>query len=309
MSPAGVPGPEDEVDALNLLSRCTFPSSGEYFCAVSGGADSLALMILAVGAGCKVTAIHVDHGLRAGSADEAQVVADAAARYGAAFRSEKVEVEEGPNLEARARAARKAVLPPGCATGHTMDDQAETVLINMLRGAGIDGLRAMRAGPEHPILSLRRSETRSLCAGEGLRPVEDPSNEDSRFLRNRVRHELLPLCCEIAGRDVVPLLARQAELLAGDAELLDEFAAGIDASDGRALASAPKALARRATRRWLRGGGHPPDLHAVDRVLEVATGKMRATDVAPGVRVRRSRGVLAISEIPDVPPGRPRRVR
>ncbi len=302
MSPAGAPGPGDEVDALDLLSRCTFPSSsGEYFCAVSGGADSLALLILAVAAGRKVTALHVDHGLRAGSSDEAEVVADAAARYGAAFRSEKVEVDEGPNLEARARAARRAVLPPACATGHTMDDQAETVLINMLRGAGIDGLRAMRAGAEHPILSLRRSETRALCAGEGLRPVEDPSNEDSRFLRNRVRHELLPLCCEIAGRDVVPLLARQAELLAGDAELLDEIAAGIDASDGRALASLPKALARRATRRWLRGGGHPPDLGAVDRVLEVAAGKMRATEVAPGVRVRRSRGVLAVSDISDAP--------
>lgn len=298
MSRAGAARRDEEVDPQRLIERCSFPpSSVECFCAVSGGADSLALLVLAVAAGCRVTAIHIDHGLREGSAEEAQVVMDAARRYGATFRSERVELEDGPNLEARARAARTAVLPVGCATGHTMDDQAETVLINMLRGAGTEGLAAMRSGSVHPLLGLRRAETRALCASEGLVPVEDPTNRQRRFLRNRVRHELLPLCCEIAGRDVVPLLARQAELLAGDAEILEELAAEVDPSDGRTLATIPKPLARRAARRWLQGNGYPPDLRSVDRVLEVAMGKMRATDVAPGVRVRRSRGLLALSDI------------
>ena len=96
----------------DLLARCSFPPAGAVAtCAVSGGADSLSLLVLAVAAGCEVTAVHVDHGLRDGSAAEAGVVADLAARVGAGFRSERVSVAPGPNLEARARAARYGVLP------------------------------------------------------------------------------------------------------------------------------------------------------------------------------------------------------
>jgi tRNA(Ile)-lysidine synthase len=260
----------------------------------------LALLALARAAGCAVTAVHVDHGLRPGSATEADVVAEAADRLGAAFRSVRVEVGAGPNLEARARAARRAVLPPGSATGHTMDDQAETVLVNLLRGAGLDGLAGMRSGPVHPLLGVRRWETHGLCAALGLEVVADPSNEDRRFVRNRVRHELLPLASAIAGRDLVPVLARQAALLADEAGLLDDLAVAIDPADAEALRSAPVPLSRRATRRWLQGPGpYPPDLAAVERVLAVARGQMNATDVAPGVRVRRSRG--ALSSAPIVP--------
>ena len=103
------------------------------------------------------------------------------------------------------------MLGPDAATGHTADDQAETVLANLLRGAGVHGLAGMRAGPGHPLLGLRRAETVALCELLGLDPVQDPSNDDPRFVRNRVRHELLPLCSAIAGRDVVPVLARQAD--------------------------------------------------------------------------------------------------
>ena len=282
-----------------LLGRCTFPAPGTALvCAVSGGADSLALLALARAAGAEVTAVHVDHGLRPGSAAEAEAVAAAAARFGAAFEARRAAVEEGPNLEARARAARRGVLGPHAATGHTMDDQAETVLLNLLRGAGTSGLAGMRPGPRHPLLRLRRSETRALCDDLGLDPVEDPTNALRRFRRNRVRHDLLPLCAEVAGRDVVPVLARQAGLCASESDLLDELAADIDAADAVALAGAPPALARRAARRWLRRDGpYPPDLAAVERVLAVARGGPRATDVAPGVRVRRSRGRLSLDPV------------
>jgi tRNA(Ile)-lysidine synthase len=282
-----------------LVGRCTFPPSGSRLtCAVSGGADSLALLALAVEAGCRVTAVHVDHGLRPGSAHEADVVAEASRRLGAAFRAERVVLEDGPNLEARARLARQDVLGPAAATGHTMDDQAETVLLNLLRGAGLDGLGAMRPGPRHPLLGLRRSETGALCARLGLTVVADPSNDDPRHLRNRVRHELLPLCCALAGRDVVPVLARQAGLLAGEADFLEALASALDVSDAAALSAAPVPLARRAARRWLRAGSpHPPDLAAVDRVLAVARGEGRATDVSPATRVRRSRGRLTASPV------------
>jgi len=280
-----------------LLGRCTFPPAGEpLVCAVSGGPDSLALLVLAVAAGCRVTAVHVDHGLRDGSAAEADLVAAAARRFGAAFRSERVHLPDGPNLEARARTARRAAIGPGAATGHTADDQAETVLVNLLRGSGVHGLAGMRSGPAHPLLDLRRAETVALCDHLDLVPVRDPSNDDHRFVRNRVRAELLPLGSAIAGRDIVPVLCRQAGALAGDADLLDRAGGLLDPTDAAALAAAPAPLARRTVRRWLTGAGsYPPPLGAVDRVLQVARLERRATEVPGGVRVTRSGGRLSVA--------------
>jgi tRNA(Ile)-lysidine synthase len=276
-------------------------------CAVSGGPDSLALLVLACAAGCDVTAIHVDHGLRPGSAADADVVRAAAGRFGAGFRGLAVQVAPGPNLEARARAARYAALPAGALTGHTADDQAETVLLNLLRGAGLDGLAGM-APERRPLRRLRRAETHALCAALGLDPVRDPTNDDPAFRRNRVRHELLPQLDDVAQRDVVPVLARQADLLRDDAALLDELAAALDPSDARALAGAPVALARRAVRRWLRracGGAeqHPPDAAGVDRVLAVARGEAVACEVGGGWRVARTHNRLRVD--PPVPPAPP----
>jgi len=264
-------------------------------CAVSGGADSLALLALAAAAGCLVTAMHVDHGLRSDSAGEAEVVRDAATRFGAAFEASRVDVDPGPNLEARARAARYRVLPEGALTGHTADDLAETVLLNMLRGAGLDGLTGFDPA-RRPIRCLRRRDTETLCRDLGLVPVCDPSNDDPKHRRNRVRHELLPLLDEIAQRDVALVLARQAAHLAADAALLDELVGTLDPTDARALATAPEPLARRAIRNWLRSGAeqYPPDSAAVARVLAVAAGHAVACEVGGGRSVRRSKGRLTL---------------
>lgn len=281
-----------------MLARCTFPAPGTgVACAVSGGADSLALLILAVEAGCRVTAIHVDHGLRPAGPAEALVVATAAARLGAGFRAVPAPVAPGPNLEARAREARFRALPPGALTGHTADDQAETVLLNLIRGAGLDGLAGIRPGPTKPILALRRRETRALCDELGFEVVEDPSNADLVFRRNRVRHEALPLLDAIAERDVAAVLARRAALLRDDADLLDSLAGALDPRDARALAAAPAPLARRAVRRWLveeLSAGHPPDASTVDRVLDVARRRSGACEVPGGARVERSGMRLSI---------------
>ncbi len=276
-----------------LLGRCTFPPARTpVTCAVSGGADSLALLLLAAAAGCTPTAVHVDHGLRPGSGTEAEVVARLAHDLGVAFRPERVTVAAGPNLEARARSARYGVLPPDVLTGHTADDQAETVLLNLLRGAGLDGLAGM-APDGHPILGLRRVETQALVAALGLTPIDDPTNSDPAFRRNRVRGEVLPLLDDVAERDVGAVLARQAGILRDEAALLDDLAAAIDPTDARSLAASPAALARRAVRRWLRTGReHPPSASAVERVLDVARGTCRATEVGDGRRVSRSQGRL-----------------
>ena len=285
--------------AEDLLRRCTFPAPGTpVVAAVSGGADSTALLLLAVDAGCDVSAVHVVHGLRPGAAAEADHVAALAASAGAAFRAVSAPVEPGPNLEARARDARRAALGPEAMTGHTADDQAETLLLQLLRGAGTAGLAGMRAGPTKPILALRRAETRDLCRARDVTWLEDPSNADPAFRRNRVRAEVLPLLDEVAERDTVPLLARAAALLDEDDRFLDDLAAGLDPGDCRALTEAPVVLARRAVRRWLAAARppYPPDLATVERVLAVARGEVRATDVGGRASVRRTAGRLRIDQ-------------
>jgi tRNA(Ile)-lysidine synthase len=287
-----------DADAIgDLLDRCTFPAARTAVtCAVSGGADSMAMLALATAHGCDVTAVHVDHGLRPGSAEEADVVAAAAERFGAAFSPARAHVEPGPNLEARARQARHAALPPDALLAHTADDQAETVLLHLVRGAGLDGLAGMRAD-RRPILGLRRAETRQLCVDLELDVVDDPSNLDPVHRRNRVRHELLPLLDDIAERDVVPVIARNAAVARRATDELRALGADIDPTDAIALRSTSDVLAREAVRAWLRPCSpdrHPPTAGAVDRVLAVADGRARATDVGGGWRVERHRQRLVL---------------
>jgi len=288
-----------------LLGRCSFPPPGEaVVCAVSGGADSLAMLALALASGCRAHALHIDHGLRAGGPEEAALVKAAAEALGATFDVVTVEVGPGPDLEARARRARYEALPEGALVGHTADDQAETFLLNLMRGAGLDGLCGMRAeggglrGARRPILRLRRSETARLAAALGLGVVSDPSNNEVRFRRNRVRQELLPLLAEVSGRDPVPILAGTAALLAGDADLLAELSRGLDPTDTRALRAAPRPLANRALRAWLRQGEsaerHPPSRDEIDRAWGVVTGEARACELAGGRRLSRHAGRLRL---------------
>ncbi|MEZ5229633.1 MAG: tRNA lysidine(34) synthetase TilS [Acidimicrobiales bacterium] len=299
------PAPDDlrrRQVVIDLLARCDFPAAGSaVVCGVSGGADSLALLILAVAAELEVTAVHVDHGLRHGSESEADLVESVSRLVGAGFRSVSVAVDAGPNLEARARAVRHAALGSGALLGHTADDQAETILINLARGAGPEGLAAMVPGGRHPILALRRHETQQLCAELGVEPFDDPSNRDPRFVRNRIRHELLPLFDEIAGRDLVPLLVRTAThtraLVEGVAALADE----VDVTSTAALRSASPVAARAALRAWLRTAeGHPPSTAELERVWDVVEHRVRACELAGGRRVVRSRARLALEEPEDV---------
>ncbi|HEX2575228.1 MAG TPA: tRNA lysidine(34) synthetase TilS [Aquihabitans sp.] len=286
-------------EARALLARCPFPAGGtEVTCAVSGGADSVALLVLAVAAGCRVTAVHVDHGLRDGSAGEAAVVGAAAEAVGARWRSTAVEVAPGPNLEERARQARYAALPADVLTGHTADDRAETMVLHLLRGAGPAGMAGIRRSARRPLLDLRRHETEALCAALGLAVVDDPSNRDPRFRRNRVRHEVLPLLADVGGRDPVPVLVRQADLFAALDDELGGAAARLDPTVAADLAAAPPAVAGAAVRAWLLaagvGDGHPVDAASVGRVLAVARLEHVATEVAGGWRVARSGGRLAV---------------
>jgi tRNA(Ile)-lysidine synthase len=281
--------------------------TGPVVVACSGGADSLALLILATDAGLDPVAVHVDHGLRPESASEAEVVRDAARHLGVAARCVRVEVGPGGNLEARARDARYAALEAervrlsatAVLVAHTADDQAETVLLNLMRGSGASGLAGMPVRRGHvvrPLLSARRTDVHAVVLERGLAPVLDPSNEDRAHRRNWVRLDALPALCEGARRDLVPVLNRQAAVLRAEADLLDELAdallaeAGGDEPSVRVLAGAHPALARRAVRRWL--GAPPPSLAEVERILAVARCERRAAELSRGRRVWREAGVL-----------------
>jgi tRNA(Ile)-lysidine synthase len=278
------------------------PAGARVVVACSGGADSLALLALACESGYDVVAVYVDHGLRSNTQHDINVVTDAAARFGADMRVERIDVGHGSNLEARARDARYAALERArVATGavatlvaHTRDDQAETVLLNLLRGSGTAGLSGMprRRGPVcRPLLDMRRAATQELCARLGLVPVHDPMNDELHHRRVWLRREIIPRLEQETQRDLVEVLARQASLITDDNELLDALAR--DATIDR-VEDLPLAIARRVVRQWLQADGPPPSADTVERVLEVARGDRRAVEIGGGRRVERAGGRLCI---------------
>jgi len=208
--------------------------------ALSGGPDSLALAAAtafeAPRAGVRAGAVVVDHGLQAGSADAAARAARQAADLGldpVLVKTVTVGTEGGP--EAAARAARYAALEAaatetGAAAvllGHTLDDQAETVLLGLARGSGAASLQGMAAVSGlyvRPLLGIRRATTVQACADAGLEPWLDPQNDDGAYARVRVRRRVLPVLEEELGPGIPEALARTAEQLREDAEALDHFA-------------------------------------------------------------------------------------
>ncbi|HEY2665824.1 MAG TPA: tRNA lysidine(34) synthetase TilS, partial [Actinomycetota bacterium] len=181
--------------------------------AFSGGPDSTALALLAVSWGCDVVLGHVDHAMRASSSDDARHCREVAASLRLPI--EVVRLEEAPANEAAARTARYEALERMAdrvgasviATGHTLDDDAETVLLRLCRGGYPLGIPPRRGRVVRPLLSMRRCETARMCATQGVPVLSDPSNLDERFARNRIRHRVLPLL----GDDGVLELARLAE--------------------------------------------------------------------------------------------------
>lgn len=233
---------------------------------LSGGPDSLALTFAAVRAGLSVEALVVDHGLQDGSHEVAEQAAASAAQLGATATVLTVTVDGQGGPEAAARTARYAALEGERAgrpvlLGHTLDDQAETVLLGLARGSGARSLAGMAPwnGPWcRPFLGIRRADTVAVCQELGLNPWHDPHNDDPRYTRVRVRHELMPTMAEVLGPGVPEALARTADQLRADADALDELAEVLldQARVGtgleiEVLEAAPAALRTRALRQWI----------------------------------------------------------
>ena len=209
--------------------------------ACSGGADSLALAAATVfearAAGWRVVGATIDHGLQVGSAAQAARVVEQLAALGVdETLSARVHVEgAGMGPEAAARQARYAVLEEvaerfeaaAVLLGHTRDDQAETVLLGLTRGSGGRSLAGMRRSFDRfrrPLLDVARADTVTACQVEGLEPWEDPHNTDPGYTRVRVRRRVLPILEDELGPGVAEALARTADQLRGDMDLLDDTA-------------------------------------------------------------------------------------
>ncbi len=280
-----------------LLETCHFPRAGDTVAlAVSGGPDSLGLALLARAAGLRVELHHVDHHARPTSGEDAVFVVELAREWGVPVSVHDVHLAPGANFEARARAARRAAMPAGVLTGHTLDDLAETVLLNLVRGAGLDGLSPMVGDPTKPLIDVRRRDLHEYVAARGYVARHDETNLDGRFRRNRVRHEVLPLLDDVAERDVAPLLARAAHLVYDERRWIAESTAEdelipLAEADCRTLATWPVARVRR----WLRvrlareepDGLHSPDAAEIERALRVVRGEVIATQLLGGRRLAR----------------------
>jgi tRNA(Ile)-lysidine synthase len=301
--------------------RALFPPDGLVLVGLSGGADSLALAAAtafeAGRAGIRAGAVIVDHNLQSGSADVAAAAADTARSLNLdPVLVLSVTVEQcgaGPEAEARTKryeAFALALKQTGAGhvlLGHTLDDQAETVLLGLARGSGPTSLRGMaaRSGPIlRPLLGIRRATTRQFCVDAGLLPWTDPQNFDPRYTRVRVRETVLPLLERELGPGVAVALSRTALALREDSDALDELAHHAllnHFSNGtitvNALLAQPAAVRQRMVR------------FAVEQHCGVSLNRVQTLSVAalvtdwhgqgalslPGIRVERQDGTMVFS--------------
>jgi tRNA(Ile)-lysidine synthase len=280
-----------------------------------------------------LVAFHFDHRLRSDSAEDAEYVRRQAERLGVPFvaREAADRPAKGQSVEAWARLARYGALTQAAADegahiaalGHTADDQAETVLMALVRGGGLESLAGMPAvgsvpplgfPAARPLLETSRQEVQAFCRALRLRPREDPMNRDPRFLRARIRHEVLPLLEERLDRGVRAALIRTAELVRADVEYLEALAdqaargaVSVDEAEIRlhvgALAGLPEPVAARVVHRALRlaaatVGEWASDAAAVHirAVLELVRGRPgRTADLPAPLKARREREYVRLS--------------
>lgn len=287
-------------------------AGGSVLLAVSGGPDSTALLVgtarVSERLALRVEVATLDHGLRPESQTEVEAVARLAAHWGLPCHVRALGLRPGPGLEARARQARYAALESlrqerglhAVATGHTASDQAETLLMRLVRGTALRGAAGIHASRPHlirPLLGCTRQHVEAYLAAQGLEAAADPMNEDLSFLRSRIRHQVLPALERAAGFPVAEHLASFARLAAEEEALLGSLAdaawqrlqlagGGVDAVGLRAL---EPPLRRRVLARLLAEAGAPVDEATLGRAQEaVALGK--AATLGAGLQLRSAGG-------------------
>jgi tRNA(Ile)-lysidine synthase len=316
-----------------------FPPDSLAVVAVSGGPDSVSLLhalhLLRRLLRIRLACFHFDHRLRPDSVRDAAYARRVAARLGVPFHLRVADSRpaRGESPEAWARTARYGALfrvaeeleASAAAVGHTADDQAETVLLALLRGGGIDALSGMEPVSRpvvRPLLDVTRQETQAFCRALGLRPRRDPMNEDPAYMRAAVRGGVIPMLEKALGRGVRSTLVRTAGNLRDDAAFLARLAEEAARSvvvpgededrilDAAALATLPVPLASRIVRGALRELGLLPESVHVEAVLRLAEARPRSQVSLPGGLIGvRDREYVRLSRPSPAgsPPARPRR--
>ncbi len=287
---------------------------GSVLLAVSGGADSTALLVgtaqVREQLGLKVEVATLDHGLRPEAAEEVRAVERLAERHGLVCHARSLHLSAGPGVELRAREARYAALEAlrserglaAVATAHTASDQAETLLLRLARGSalrGAAGVVARRGSLVRPLLELTREQIEAFLREQGEGFITDPMNTDPRFFRVRVRHEVLPVLSRAAGFPVTERLASFATLAAEDDVLLSELAdaawrrlvlpeGGLDAVGVRAL---EPPLRRRVLARLLLQSGAVVEGATLTRVL-TAVARGGSATLSGGLQLRAAGGIV-----------------
>lgn len=283
----------------------------------SGGADSLALVaataVVAERHGLLARAVVIDHGLQEDSAAVAKKAASRAERLGLpADRVTVTVVPDGSGPEASARTARHEALGEiadalGALVllGHTLDDQAETVLLGLARGSGARSLSGMAPSRDcfrRPFLDVRREVTEAACAEVGTKFWSDPHNDDLQYARVRVRKKVMPMLESQLGPGIAEALARTAVMLRDDTQLLDELAAEataeVDLTGPLPITQVPtqRALRRRVLRRWLLAHGalEPAYLHVKAVEALVTDWRGQKWVEVPGLKIGREAGRLVV---------------
>lgn len=312
-----------------MFAECGLKKTDVVLVAVSGGADSLALLHVLRGAGYPLLVAHYNHRLRPEADSDAAFVGELALQLGLPFVTDSGDVAayaamESLSTEEAAREMRyrflfRAARSAGAqavATGHTADDQAETLLMHFLRGSGLAGLKGMLPRTilpafdaeiplVRPLLTWTRQETEAYCREHSLRYLTDASNADTTYFRNRLRHELLPQL-EAYNPQIRRSLARSAQALQGDYELLNQLVdsawdRSVIASGGRyvsfdlsQLREMPPALRRNLFRRAafaLKPGLRDVDFSALDRAA-----KLSAVELAGGLKTVIEAGFLHLTD-------------
>ncbi len=282
--------------------------------ALSGGPDSAGLAWLAKRFARTARAIHVDHGQKH-SPMLAAAAEKVASEVGIEFSKVAVEVPANGSFEAQARQARYGALyealEPGevLLTGHTAHDNAETFLLNVIRGAGMTGLGGIpieRGVVMRPLLEVSRQIVGDLVRSQKLSAVSDPTNEDVSRSRNRIRHEVLP----VLGDPLV--IARAARLVSADTEVLEDLAGSVPirvrpdqvSIPAAALVTLPRPIANRVIRRGLRLVNPPyaGSSRMIEAVWLLLSGDSGRTELGEGVSVYRSEGSVVLQrDVPNVP--------
>lgn len=279
-----------DYDEMNKIAEKAVLPEGHLNLAVSGGADSVALMCIVYHLGRTASVHHVNHGIRDASNDEAKIVQELAENFQFDFFLYETTIGF-QNMEENARQARQDFLPEDVLTAHSFEDKVETVIMNFMRGATSKGFSPMT---DKPLINITANELDSIVVYYDVSPCVDSTNFTQEHVRNRVRHELIPLMTDISGTNIAKPIIRNSQIALEESEYLDQIASKIDITQCKTAKTENIVILRRATRMWIEENiSHKYSEVNITNLVSVVQGETLGTQIA-GKTIRRQNNQLHI---------------